>query len=105
MTVTTAQTCLLYTSIALGESLTVGQYQVTIGEEIPQGHKFALKPIAKGEEVIKYGFRIGFAKEDIAAGGWVHAVSYTHLDVYKRQVSFTMPSLYTTSRPSNSPSL
>ena len=37
--------------IALGESLTVGQYQVTIGEEIPQGHKFALKPIAKGEEV------------------------------------------------------
>ena len=58
--------------IALGESLTVGQYQVTIGEEIPQGHKFALKPIAKGEEVIKYGFRIGFAKEDIAAGGWVH---------------------------------
>ena len=28
--------------IALGESLTVGQYQVTIGEEIPQGHKFAL---------------------------------------------------------------
>ena len=58
--------------IALGESLTVGQYQVTIGEEIPQGHKFALKPIAKGEEVIKYGFRIGFAKEDIAAGGWAH---------------------------------
>ena len=35
--------------IAPGENLTVGQYQVTVGEEIPQGHKFALKPIAKGE--------------------------------------------------------
>ncbi len=58
--------------IAPGENLTVGQYQVTVGEEIPQGHKFALKPIAKGEEVIKYGFRIGYAKEDVAAGGWVH---------------------------------
>ena len=63
--------------IALGESLTVGQYQVTIGEEIPQGHKFALKPIAKGEEVIKYGFRIGFAKEDIAASIFQSVVNQT----------------------------
>ena len=58
--------------IAKGEQLCVGQYQVTTLEEIPQGHKFALKPIGAGEEVIKYGFRIGFAKEDIPAGGWVH---------------------------------
>lgn len=58
--------------IAGGEHLTVGPYQVTTLEEIPQGHKFALKPIAAGGEVIKYGFRIGFAKEDIPAGGWVH---------------------------------
>ncbi len=58
--------------IAKGEQLTVGQYQVTTLEEIPQGHKFALKPIAAGGDVIKYGFRIGNAKEDIAAGGWVH---------------------------------
>ena len=58
--------------IAKGEQLCVGQYQVTTLGEIPQGHKFALKPIGAGEEVIKYGFRIGFAKEDIPAGGWVH---------------------------------
>ena len=45
---------------------------MTALEEIPQGHKFALKPIAQGGEVIKYGFRIGNAKEDIPAGGWVH---------------------------------
>ncbi|MDO5408561.1 MAG: altronate dehydratase family protein [Eubacteriales bacterium] len=58
--------------IAGGEQLTVGPYQVTTLEEIPQGHKFALKPIAEGGEVIKYGFRIGYAKEAIPAGGWVH---------------------------------
>ena len=58
--------------IAKGETLTAGQYQVTTLEEIPQGHKFALKPIAAGGEVIKYGFCIGNAKEDIPAGGWVH---------------------------------
>lgn len=58
--------------IAAGESLTVGPYQVTTLEEIPQGHKFALKPVVAGSEVVKYGFRIGYAKEDIPAGGWVH---------------------------------
>ncbi|NBH71678.1 altronate dehydratase [Clostridiaceae bacterium] len=58
--------------IASGEQLSVGCYQVTTQEEIPQGHKFALKAIAQGEPVVKYGFRIGNAKEAIAAGGWVH---------------------------------
>ncbi len=55
--------------IALGEHLTVG---TETQEEIPQGHKFALKPITKGEAVMKYGFSIGNAKEDIPAGSWVH---------------------------------
>ena len=50
----------------------VGGAAVTTTEEIPQGHKFALRPIQAGEEVVKYGFRIGFAKEDIPTGSWVH---------------------------------
>ena len=58
--------------IAKGEQLTVGQYNVTTQEDIPQGHKFALKPIEQGSEVIKYGFRIGYTKEAVPAGGWVH---------------------------------
>ena len=58
--------------IAKGERLTVGKYQVTTLEEIPQGHKFALKEIAAGDPVTKYGFCIGLAKEAVAAGGWVH---------------------------------
>ena len=39
---------------------------------IPAGHKMALKDISKGEEVVKYGYRIGLAKEDIKAGAWIH---------------------------------
>ena len=39
---------------------------------IPAGHKVALRPIEKGEAVIKYGHRIGFATENIAQGAWVH---------------------------------
>jgi altronate dehydratase small subunit len=36
------------------------------------GHKLALRPIAAGEPVIKYGVVIGTASCDIAAGEWVH---------------------------------
>ena len=45
---------------------------VTAAEDIPQGHKMALKPIANGEMVVKYGLYIGHATEDIAPGQWVH---------------------------------
>lgn len=39
----------------------------------PRGHKIALRPIAKGEPVIKYGFPIGIAAADIAEGEWIHS--------------------------------
>lgn len=58
--------------IAQGEVLDVAGTCVTTKEEIPQGHKFAVKPIQKGQEIIKYGFRIGYAQADIEVGQWVH---------------------------------
>lgn len=45
---------------------------IRLRQDIPFGHKFALRPIAKGERVLKYGFSIGTATEDIAAGQYVH---------------------------------
>ena len=49
--------------------------------DIPAGHKFALKEIAKGEYVIKYGEIIGRATQDIACGEWVHTHNVkSHLD-------------------------
>lgn len=40
--------------------------------EIPKGHKIALMDIKAGEDVTKYGVRIGRAVKDIKAGEWVH---------------------------------
>lgn len=39
---------------------------------IPRGHKFALRAIAAGETVKKYGTGIGIATREIAAGEHVH---------------------------------
>ena len=58
--------------VAAGETLLVGGGAVTAAEEIPQGHKIALAAIAEGQPVVKYGFPIGHATADIAAGAWVH---------------------------------
>lgn len=49
-----------------------GQAAVTAREDIPAGHKMALCTIKKGGQVVKYGYPIGIAKEDIKAGDWVH---------------------------------
>lgn len=46
--------------------------EVTANADIPYGHKIAIKPIAKGETVFKYGLSIGKAMEDIKVGDHVH---------------------------------
>ena len=63
-------------AIPQGETITVevsgADVRITAQEEIPAGHKMAVCPIPAGGEVIKYGYRIGNAKEDIPAGAWIH---------------------------------
>ena len=50
-------------------------------DNIPAGHKFALKDIKKGEYVIKYGEIIGRATFEIKKGEWVHTHNVkSHLD-------------------------
>jgi len=39
---------------------------------IPPGHKVALRPIAPGEDVIRYGYSIGKATGPISPGEHVH---------------------------------
>lgn len=45
---------------------------IAVLQNVPRGHKIAIRPIAAGEHVHKFGYSIGIAKEDIPAGGWVH---------------------------------
>src|SRR4051812_31406210 len=45
---------------------------VRIAKRVPKGHKFAVRGIAAGETIVKFGQIIGRAKVDIPAGDWVH---------------------------------
>ena len=45
-----------------------GAGDITLVSDIPAGHKFALRDIAEGENVIKYGFPIGHARHAVAKG-------------------------------------
>ena len=57
--------------VAAGESIDGGNAVYAL-QDIPQGHKAALRGIPAGAPVIKYGVPIGHALRDIAAGEWVH---------------------------------
>lgn len=50
-------------------------------QDLPFGHKLAIRDIGAGENVIKFGMPIGVASEDIRKGDWVHA--HNLKDVYK----------------------
>ena len=80
-----------------GTAVELDDLSFILKEEIPQGHKFALADIPDGAQIIKYGYPIGIAKEEITCGSWVHThnirtglgdlLSYT----YNRQVSAPAP--------------
>lgn len=45
---------------------------LTATEWIPVGHKIALSDIAAGSSIIRYGYSIGIASQDITKGSWVN---------------------------------
>ncbi len=49
-----------------------GSGSVTLGRDIPFGHKVAVADIGVGDEVIKYGQVIGLATEAIPTGQHAH---------------------------------
>jgi len=57
--------------------IAVGQDIIAVKEDIEKGHKVAIRNIEKGEDIVKYGFPIGHATTDIAAGEWVHTHNMT----------------------------
>jgi altronate hydrolase len=56
-----------------GQSIPVGAGTLVLAADVPPGHKIALRAIAAGEPVVKYGFPIGRATAAVAAGEWVHS--------------------------------
>ncbi|MBN1321290.1 MAG: UxaA family hydrolase [Thermoleophilia bacterium] len=64
------------TPIAKGEAVSAGtrdgREALTVDDDIPLGHKFALRLIERGGIVVKYGETIGVASAPIALGEHVH---------------------------------
>jgi altronate dehydratase small subunit len=50
----------------------VSEGAVTLVSDVPSGHKIAISPIAKGDQVVKYGHAIGSATADVRPGEHVH---------------------------------
>ena len=48
------------------------QTAYVLRDDIPYGHKFAVRAIHKGEKVLKYGEALGVASSEIAIGEHVH---------------------------------
>jgi altronate hydrolase len=63
--------------LAPGAALPTAAGELTLQEAVPQGHKVALRAIACGQPVVKYGFPIGNATQNIAPGQWVHTHNLT----------------------------
>ena len=55
-----------------GEVIEMDGINVEIKQDIPKGHKVALRRIKKNDAVVKYGLPIGYSLQDIEAGEHVH---------------------------------
>ena len=55
-----------------GDIILVDGRQVIVNQNTPAGHKILIKDARQGEDIIKYGYPIGHALQDLKAGDWVH---------------------------------
>jgi altronate hydrolase len=58
--------------LTAGETLDLHGAAIIARADIPKGHKIAVRAVARGEDVLKYGWPIGRATADIAVGDHVH---------------------------------
>ena len=55
-----------------GDVISVDGHDITVLQDTPAGHKLLLHDVAQGENIIKYGYPIGHAREALKAGQWVN---------------------------------
>ena len=55
-----------------GDIIEVDGKQITVNQDTPAGHKVLIVDVKQGENIIKYGYPIGHAREDLKAGDWVN---------------------------------
>lgn len=59
--------------LAPGQRVDCGALNVRVNQAVPRGHKLALRDLAAGAPVRKYGYPIGRTRAAIAVGDWVHS--------------------------------
>ncbi len=76
-----------------GLRLVVQGHAVTLRERVLTGHKFAFRPVAKGERVLKYSAPIGRATADIAPGEPMHLqnIASDYIPTYTLDEGHTFP--------------
>lgn len=55
-----------------GETINVDGNSVTLNQDTPAGHKVLINDTPEGTDIIKYGYPIGHAKQNLKSGDWVN---------------------------------
>ncbi len=58
--------------LSKGCTITINDIDVVLNEDINRGHKISLTSLKKGQEIVKYGYSIGYTTCDTFAGDWIH---------------------------------
>ena len=67
-------------ALSAGATVPTPEGVVTLTQDVPQGHKVALRALATGDHVFKYGQSVGVATTPIAAGAHVHSHNLGYVD-------------------------
>ncbi len=88
--------------LAPGQTLEIGGITLTVRESVPAGHKIALRPVSKGESIVRYGQVMGRASQPVEPGQHVHvhnvAFEELHFDYEYPTSDIAFPPV-----PSNTP--
>lgn len=79
--------------IAAGRAIQVAGAEIHVLDEIPAGHKVAIRAIQPGQALYRYGNVIGFATQAIEVGRHVHThnLSYEELETLKVEIPDRAP--------------
>ena len=70
--------------LSKNEIIEIDNKKIEITEDVKRGHKIAINSVSINENIIKYGYPIGHATQDIKLGEWVHTHNIkTNLDGIK----------------------
>jgi len=58
---------------AKGDKIDLEDGQLIVRDDIPSGHKILTRTVSKDDNILKFGYSIGKAKEDLQPGCWIHS--------------------------------